>query len=154
MYARKIRSVIDRLLPNRKKNYTKIKTNYKSGEKVLFWNYRAGKCFWEDGIVTRRIRRVIYIIQGSKFVCKRHINQLRPQYIETVQNNEEIPMEVLYDSFQIKPPMNVGMPIEATMKQKNTDSSKYESTWTERRISSRKRKRTKHLRLNPKRTKY
>ena len=29
MYARKIRSVFDRLLPNRKKNYTKIKTNYK-----------------------------------------------------------------------------------------------------------------------------
>ena len=29
MYARKIHSVFDRLLPNRKKNYTKIKTNYK-----------------------------------------------------------------------------------------------------------------------------
>ena len=141
MYARKIHSVFDRLLPNRK-NYTKIKTNYKlykEGNKI-FRNYRAGKCFWEDGIVTRRIRRVIYIIQGSKFVCKRHINQLGSRYIETVQNNEEIPMEVLYDSFQIKPPMNVGMPIEATTQQKTTDSSKCESTRTERRISSRKRK--------------
>ena len=110
MYARKIHSVFDRLLPNRKKTYTKIKMNYKSykeGNKVFFRNYRAGKCFWEDGIVTRRIGRVIYINQGSKFVCKRHINQLRPRYIETVQNNEEIPMEVLYDSFQIKLPMNV-----------------------------------------------
>ena len=80
MYARKIRSVFDRLLPNRK-NYMKIKTNYKSykeGDKVFFRNYWAGKCFWDDGIVTRRIRRVFYIIQGSKFVCKRHINQLRP----------------------------------------------------------------------------
>ena len=47
-------------------------------------------------------------------------------------------MEVLYDSFQIKPPMNVGMLIEETTKQKTTDSSKCESTWTERRISSRK----------------
>ena len=38
-------------------------------------------------------------------------------------------MEVLYDSFQIKPPMNVEMPIEATTKQKKTtDSSKCEST--------------------------
>ena len=49
MYARKIRSLFDRLLPNRKKNYTKIKTNYKSykeGDKVFFWNYRAGKCFF------------------------------------------------------------------------------------------------------------
>ena len=111
----------------------KIKTNYKSykeGDKVFFRNYR------------------------SKFVCKRHINQLRPQYIETVQNNEEIPVEVFYDSFQIKPPTNVGMPIEATTKQKTTDSSKCESTWTEKRISSRKRKRTKHLCLNPKRMKY
>ena len=66
MYARKIRSVFDRLLPNRKKNYTKIKTIYKSykeGDKVIFRNYRAGKCFWEDGIVTRRIGRVIYIYQ-------------------------------------------------------------------------------------------
>ena len=137
-----------------KKNYTKIKTNYKSykeGDKVFLRNYWAGKCFWEgDGIVTRRIGRVIYIIQGSKFVC----NQLRPRYIETVQNNEEIPMEVLHDSFQIKPPMNVVMLIEATTKQKTTDSSKCESTRTERRINSRKRKRTKHLRLNPKRKKY
>ena len=67
--------------PNRKKNYTKIKTNYKSykeGDKVFFRNYQVGKWFWEDGIVTRRTGRVIYIIQGSKFVCKRHINQLRP----------------------------------------------------------------------------
>ena len=79
---------------------------------------------------------------------------MRLRYIETVQNNEEIPMEVLYDSFQIKPHMNVGMPIEATTKQKTTDSCRCESTRTDRRISSRKRKRTKHLRLNPKRTKY
>ena len=63
-------------------------------------------------------------------------------------------MEVLYDSFQIKPPMNVGMPIEATTKQKTTDSSKCESTRTEKRISCWKRERTKHLRLNPKRTEY
>ena len=140
MYARKIRSIFDRLLPNRKKNYTKIKTNYKSykeGDKV-FRNSRSGKCFWEDGIVTRRIGRVICIIQGAKFVCKRHVNQLRPRYIETVQD-EEIPMEVLYDSFQIKPPMNVGMPIEATTKQKTTDSFKCEGTRTERGNSSRKR---------------
>ena len=42
MYAGKIRSVFDNLLPNRKKNYTKIKTNYKSykeGDKVFFRNY-------------------------------------------------------------------------------------------------------------------
>ena len=57
-------------------------------------------------------------------------------------------------TFQIKSPMNIGMPIEATTKQKTTDSSKRESTRTERRISSRKRKRTKHLCLNPKRKKY
>ena len=87
-------------------------------------------------------------------VIKRRINQLRPRYIETIQNNEEIPMEVLYDSFQIKPPMNIGMPIEAMTKQKTTDSSNCESTRTERRISSWKRKRTKHLHLNPKRKKY
>ena len=143
MYARKICSVFNRLLPNRKKNYTKIKTNYKSykeGDKLFFRNYRAGKCFWKDGIVTRRMGRVIYIIQGSKFVCKRHINnQLRPLYIETMQNNEEIPMEVLYDTFQIKPCMNVRMPIEATTKQKMTDSSKCESTRTERRIVGKER---------------
>ena len=43
---------------------------------------------------------------------------MRPRYIETIQNNEEIPMEILYDSFQIKPPMNVWMSIEETTKQK------------------------------------
>ena len=63
-------------------------------------------------------------------------------------------MEVFYDSFQIKSPVNIGMPIEATTKQKTTDSSKCESTRFERRISCRKRKRIKHLRLTPKRKKY
>ena len=128
--------------------------SYKEGDKVFFRNYRAEKCFWEDGSVTKRIGRVIYIIQGAKFVCKRHINQLRPRYIETVQNDAGIPMEVLYDPFQIKPPMNIEMLIEATTKQKTTDSFKCESTQIERIISCWKRKRTKHLCLYPKRKKY
>ena len=63
VYTRKIHSVFDRLLPNRKKNYMKITTNYKSykkGDKVFFRNYRAGKCVWEDGIVTRRIESYLH----------------------------------------------------------------------------------------------
>lgn len=74
MFARKIRSVFDRMLPNKKKkNYTKVNTKfttYKEGDKVFFKNYRSGKCFWEDGIVSKRIGRVIYIVKGKNVLQK------------------------------------------------------------------------------------
>lgn len=134
---------------------TKI-TTYKEGDKVFFKNYRPGKCFWEDGIVSKRIGRVIYIVKGKKHFCKRHINEMRYRYIKTVENDSEIPMEVLYDAFQIQPPINSEVPMEVTSTPKITDFQKSKNTPTRnvRRKSDRKKKRTTRLCPNPKRKKY
>ena len=73
---------------------------YKPVDKVFSKNFRAGKMYWEEGTITKRIRQVIYDVRGEKFWCKRHWNQLRPRHtIEVMENTEEIPMEILYDTF-------------------------------------------------------
>ena len=73
----------------------------------FYRNYRTGKSYWEDSIVTKRIRIVMYIIMGKRFDHKRHVNQIRLWYIESIeQNNVELSMEVFYDTFEITPPIN------------------------------------------------
>ena len=71
MFARKVRSIFDRILPRPKKKIPKkvnfTTKNYKPGDKVFFRNYRNGKSYWEDGIVTKKIGTVIYIIKGKRF---------------------------------------------------------------------------------------
>ena len=83
---------------------------YKPGDRVFFRNYRGGKSFWEDKIITKRLGRVIYTLKGRKFECKRHLNQLRPRYIKDVmqKDREEMPMEVIYDAFEI--PVSLSQP--------------------------------------------
>ena len=81
MFARKIRSVFDRILPNTNKT-TVTRENlstrfYKPGDKILFLNYRTGKSFWEEGIIMKRIGHMLYSVRSSKFDCRRHINQLK-----------------------------------------------------------------------------
>ena len=55
VFARKIRSVFDKLLPRPKKKFpTKVNFNtkiYKPGDKDFFRDYRTGKSYWEDSIV-------------------------------------------------------------------------------------------------------
>lgn len=47
------------------------------------------------------------MVKGKRCVCKRHVNQLRPRYSEIVQHDEETPMNVLYNMFEITPPTNI-----------------------------------------------
>ena len=63
MFARKILSVFDRLLPSPTKKVVKIKFAikfYKPRDRVFFRNYRV----WEDRIITKRLGRVIYKLKG------------------------------------------------------------------------------------------
>ena len=47
---------------------------------------------------------MIYIIKRKRFDHKRHVNQIRPRYIESIEQNDvELPMEALYDTFEIRP---------------------------------------------------
>ena len=115
---RKIWSVFARLLPSPKK---KVKENfatkfYKPGDRVFFRNFRGGKNFWEDGIITKRLGRGIYMLKRRRFECKRRLNQLRPRYIKDVTKNdrEELPMELIYDAFEIPVPISPLEPMELT----------------------------------------
>ena len=78
----------------KKKLYEKI---LQSEDWVFF---RGGKSFWEDRIITKRLGRVMYMLKGRRFECKRHLNQLRSRHIKdvTLKDGEELPIEVIYDT--------------------------------------------------------
>ena len=116
MFARKIRSVFDRILQNTNKTIAtreNLSTRfYKPGDKILFLNYRTGKSFWEEGIIMKRIGHVLYSVRSSKFDCRRHINQLRPRHTDDYKQVEdnELTLEVLYDSFNVPLPITQPTP--------------------------------------------
>ena len=57
--------------------------------------------FWEDGVITRRVRRVMSMVCSTKWQHKRHLNQLRLRFTEDITSQEEVPVHVLYDTFNI-----------------------------------------------------
>ena len=132
---------------------------YKPGDKVFFRYYRTGKSYWEDGIVTKRLGTVIYIIKGKRFDHKRYVNQIRPLYIENIEHNDvELPMEVLYDTFEITPPINQKVPVNVPPAPSTSYSPQIPraspSLTVVRRKSLREKKAVKRLRPNPKMKKY
>ena len=153
MFARKIRSIFDRLLPDKKevtrKNFPG--REYFPGDKVFFKNFQKGKNYWMDGIIEKRIGNMVYTIQGPKFVCKRHINQIRPRSSES----EEIPMETLCDTFDIPKPLctqeQMNISPEPTIR---AEQNSLPQKNLPRRKSSRKRKSVRRLSPEPKRKRY
>ena len=76
MFARKVRSVFEKLLPRQIKHSRKqtVSQYYILGEKIYFKIFKAKKMFWELGTIKKRIGNMVYIIDGSKFSHKRHLN--------------------------------------------------------------------------------
>ena len=153
MFARKIRSIFDRLLPEKKKKRITRKERlpvrrYSPGDKVYFKNFKNGKSHWMDGYIKKQIGNMVYTIQGPNFVCKRHINQIRPRVTES----EELPMETLFETFDIPQPMHELMNIPPDPATQCGQSSLPQETRLRR--SSRKRKFTKRLSPDPKRKRY
>ena len=67
-------------------------------------------------MITKRIGQVIYDVKREKFRCKRHWNQLTPRHTtEITENTEDIPMEVLYDAFEIPVPVNQRSQMDVSM---------------------------------------
>lgn len=123
MFARKIRSVFDRLLPSPTKKYTK-KSNFlckffKTGDKVFFKNFKNGKTFWDDGVISKRIGGIMYWVKSFKGEHKRHLNQLRSRFTEDVREDQEIPMDILCETFDIPAP-----PIAETVIPRRTSKRK------------------------------
>ena len=58
--------------------------------------------YWEEGT----IGEMVYIIQGQKHTLKRHLNQLKKLHemdSNNTQDEEEEPIEVIYDTFNLEP---------------------------------------------------
>ena len=156
MFARKIRSIFDRLLPDKKKKVTRkenfLVRHYSTGDKIYFKNFQKGKNYWMDGIIKKRIGNMVYTIQGPKFICKRHINQIRPRSSES---EEEMPMEILCDTFDIPKPLCAHEPMNVSPEpaiQAGQNSSPQETLPI--RKSTRKRKVVMRLNPDPKRKRY
>ena len=137
MFARKVRPVYNKLLPGQNKTKRRseaAKQRFGIGEKGFFLMYQDNKTYWEVGTVEKRIGNVVYLVKGPRFVHKRHTNQIRKRYFDDVMNNppEEETIDVMFDTFDLPKPEVV----------------------QEQRRSTRKRKRTDLLKINPKRKKY
>ena len=59
------------------------------------------------------------MLKGSRFECKKHLNQLRPRHIKDVMQKDsaELPMEVIYDAFEISVPIHPPESIEISQTQ-------------------------------------
>ena len=106
MFARRIWSVYDKLLPKQTKSgWTCIvpPKRYNSGDKVFFKIFKVDKCFWEMGTIKKRVGNIIYIIKGPQFTDKKYLNQHRKCLTDEADSGppEETVMDVIYDTFNI-----------------------------------------------------
>ena len=73
MFARRIRSVFDKLLPSKKSHIPAIlvpRRKFNKNDKVF---YKNNTTTWEPGIIKERIGNMIYTVQGKKFIHRRHV---------------------------------------------------------------------------------
>ena len=101
MFARKIRSVFDKLWPKQVKptKTTIPKKKYMPGEKIFFQMYKDNKTFWEQGTIKNRIGRMVYMAEGPYATHKKHLNQIRKrtsnESSETSPKEEEEMLDLL-----------------------------------------------------------
>ena len=100
MFARKIKSVFDRLIPRQakfKKTVSPHKKCFYPGDKIFFKAFKNNMTFRWVGTIKQRIGELVYIVQGQKNTHKRHMNQLRKCRLneseESPQNACEEPIE-------------------------------------------------------------
>ena len=80
MYARKIRSMFDKLLPKQTKpgrTNTVPKKSFQPGENFFFRIFRDNKSFWEIGTIEKKVGNIIYTIKGSQFTNQKYLKQIR-----------------------------------------------------------------------------
>ena len=128
MFARKIRSVFDKLIPRQarfKKTVTLPKKRYTRGEKVLFKIYKNNIKFWEVSTVKQRVGELVYIIQGPKNIHKRHLNQLRKCRVNDLNVSPpqicEGLIDTIFENFDPDAPQAPPMVRRSNRKRKFTD---------------------------------
>ena len=111
LFSRKIRSVFDKLIPNKEKvEYTVQKTGnkfYEMGEKVFFTEcIRRGKDIGKLGLSPKESVGWYIKSKDKKIVYKRHLNQTKNRHIDE-ENDTSVDidsMEVLFDTFDVPIP--------------------------------------------------
>ena len=138
MFARKIRSVFNKLLPKQnklRKTTLAPKKRFNPGEKIYFKKYQNNTSCWDRGIISKRIGDMVYIVEGPKYTHKRHQNKLQKRRLNDsndVPQTQEESIDTIFDMFDLDPPQSR----------------------PEIRRSGRKRKFTDPLMIDPKRKKY
>ena len=71
MFARKIRSVFNRLLPKKKRSDQNRRKQedmkyFRPGDKVFLKSYKNGKEFWQDDVITQRVGKMLYMVKSKK----------------------------------------------------------------------------------------
>ena len=109
MFARKVKSVYDSLIPQQAKFKTTIsphKEYFYPGDKIFFKACKNNITFWEVGIIKQRIGELVYIVQGPKNTHTRHMNQLREYRLneseKSPQNTCEEPIDVIFTSISTR----------------------------------------------------
>ena len=114
MFARKVKSAFDKLLPRqaiiRNTTHTRRK-KYNSGDRVYFKCYKNNTSYWECGVVDKRIGDCTYMIKGPQSIHKRHLNQIKKRHIQdddyTTTVEEEETIDVIYKSFNLGNRLNI-----------------------------------------------
>ena len=110
MFARRIRSVFDKLIPSKKSHIPAIlfpRWKFNQNDKVFYKNYKNNMTTWEPGIIKERIGNMIYTVQGKKLIHRRHVNQLQNRIIDEPTETpqiEEDDQQDLYDNFDLQMP--------------------------------------------------
>ena len=125
IFAGKIKSVFDKLIPQQakfKKTVSPHKKHFFPGDKVIFKAYKNNMTFWEVGTIKQRIVELVYTVQGPKTTNKRHMNQLRKCRLneseESPQNTCEEPIDAIFNHFELDAP-KVSPEVQRSGRKKN-----------------------------------
>ena len=102
MFARRIRSVIHKLIPSKKSHTPAIivpRRKFNTNEKVFYKNYKNNTTTWEPGTIKERIGNMIYTVQGKKFIYRRHINQSQKRITDEPTEAPQIEEDDLQDLY-------------------------------------------------------
>ena len=80
IFAGKIRSVFDKLIPSFneiKESKNTLNKFYRLGKKISFLNYHLGKTTWIEGIIEKRIGKMVFVIKHPKWKVRRNTNQIK-----------------------------------------------------------------------------
>jgi transposase InsO family protein len=149
LMGRRLRTMHQSLIPVEVKTKPRRTKGDKfvSGTPVYARDYRPGHHKWAEATASGQRGKVLYDVAVNGETWVRHRNQLRPRYTTNIPENgqQTIPLNILFDTFAIPTPTP---PTAATM-ETIPDTSLLPRRW-----SSRIRRKTRRLQLDPRTKRY